>query len=222
MKILIANKFTNRLKKILSEFGEVTYNRKKLSEADIVIVRSKTKVDKEFIDRAKNLKMVIVGGVGIDNVDIEYCKKKKIKVRNVPKASAISVAELTLAFMLMSQRDLITAHNTTKSGKWEKNKLVGNELNGKILGIIGYGNIGSKVAQLAKALHPIIIYYDIQKKKSKYATPVKFKKLLQISDIITLHVPLDNTTKKMINKNTIDIMKKGVVLINASELEKER
>jgi len=216
MKILISDPFSKDLPDKLKEFGEVTDNKDELSTADIVLVRSATKATKEYLDQAKNLKMIIRGGVGIDNIDVEYAKSKGIAVHNTPEASSIAVAELAFAMMLAIQRNIVMAHNTTKNGDWIKKQLKGKELYKKTLGLIGIGLIGTEVAKRAQAFGMNVIAHRKSDKPSDYAKIVDLDELLSKSDIISLHTPITEETKGMINKNTIAKMKDGVVIINTA------
>ena len=216
MKILISDPFSKDLPDKLKEFGEVTDNKKEYTDADIILVRSATKATKEYIDQAKNLKMIIRGGVGIDNIDVEYARSKGIRVHNTPEASSIAVAELALAMMLAIQRNIVRAHNTTKNGEWIKKQLKGLELYKKTLGLIGIGLIGTEVAKRAQAFGMNVIAYRKSDKPSDYAKIVNLDELLSQSDIISLHTPISEETKGMINKDTIAKMKDGVVLINTA------
>ncbi|UCG68149.1 MAG: hydroxyacid dehydrogenase [Thermoplasmata archaeon] len=216
MKILISDPFSKDLLDKLKEFGEVTDNREELPEADIVLVRSATKATKEYIDTAKNLKMIIRGGVGIDNIDVSYAKSKGIKVHNTPEASSIAVAELAFAMMLAIQRNIVRPHNTTKNHEWIKKQLKGQELYKKTLGLIGIGLIGTEVAKRAQAFGMNVIAYRKSDKPSDYAKIVGLDELLSQSDIISLHTPITEETKGIINKDTIAKMKDGVIIINTA------
>jgi D-3-phosphoglycerate dehydrogenase len=216
MKILISDPFSKDLPEKLKEFGEVTDNKEEFRDADIILVRSATKARKEYIDEAKNLKMIIRGGVGIDNIDVEYAKSKGIRVHNTPEASSIAVAELAFAMMLAIQRNIVRAHNTTKNKEWIKKQLKGKELYKKTLGLIGIGLIGTEVAKRAQAFGMNVIAYRKSDKPSDYAKIVSLDELLSQSDIISLHTPITEETKGMINKDTISKMKDGVVLINTA------
>jgi D-3-phosphoglycerate dehydrogenase len=216
MKILISDPFSKDLPDRLKQFGEVTDNKDELAEADIVLVRSATKATKEYIDSAPNLKLIIRGGVGIDNIDVVYAKSKGIVVHNTPEASSIAVAELAMAMMLAIQRNIVRAHNTTKNGEWIKKQLKGQELYKKTLGLVGIGLIGTEVAKRAKAFGMNVIAYRKSDKTSDYATTVGLDALLAKSDIISLHTPITEETKGMINKDSIAKMKDGVILINTA------
>ncbi|MFH0748496.1 MAG: phosphoserine phosphatase SerB [Candidatus Bathyarchaeota archaeon] len=183
---------------------------------DIAVVRSKTKVTKEFMDKAFNLKLVLRAGVGLDNVDQEYCEKKGIDVRNTAEASTISVAELVFALLLSIARRTVQRTEEIKKGTWKKEG--GFELSGKTLGIVGYGRIGREVAKRAKSFGMIVVAYDPFYEKTNVPM-LSFKELLRVSDIITLHTPLTNATKEIINASTIEEMKDGVILINTSRGE---
>ena len=216
MKILISDPFSKDLPDRLSEFGEVTDNKDELPEANIVLVRSATKATKEYIDSAPNLKMIIRGGVGIDNIDVEYAKSKGIAVHNTPEASSIAVAELAIAMMLAIQRNVVRAHNTTKNGEWIKKQLKGLELYKKTLGLIGIGLIGTEVAKRAQAFDMNVIAFRKSDKSSDYAEIVNLDELLAQSDIISLHTPITEETRGIINKDTIAKMKDGVMIINTA------
>ncbi len=216
MKILISDPFSKDLPDRLKEFGEVTDNKEELPNADIVLVRSATKARKEYIDQARNLKMIIRGGVGIDNIDVDYAKSKGIRVHNTPEASSIAVAELAFAMMLAIQRNIVRAHNTTKNGEWIKKQLKGQELYKKTLGLIGIGRIGREVAKRANAFGMQVIAFDPYVKEAEGVRLVDLDELLRTSDIISLHTPITEETTNMINKDTIAKMKDGVVLINTA------
>src|SRR5512136_229886 len=160
MKILIADAFDAALPERLKKFGEVTSDSSALASADVVLVRSKTKCTKEYIDQAPNLKLIIRGGVGTDNIDKEAAKAKGVQVKNTPKASSPAVAELAFALMLAIPNKLIEAHNTTKEGKFLKNEIKRTELLGKTLGLIGVGRIGTEMAKRAKAFGMNVIGFD--------------------------------------------------------------
>ncbi len=214
MNILISDAFDPSLPDRLKKFGEVTDDKSKLPEADVVLIRSKTKCTKEYIDSAPHLKLIIRGGVGLDNVDLEYAKKKGIQVNNTPDASSIAVAELTFAMMLAVPNWLVNAHNTMMAGKWAKKELKRSELMGKTLGLIGTGRIGSEVAKRALAFGMTVIGYDKYVSQSDTINLKSLDEVLAESDYISLHVPLTEETEGMINRETIAKMKDGVVLIN--------
>ncbi|UCH88498.1 MAG: hydroxyacid dehydrogenase [Thermoplasmata archaeon] len=215
MKILISDSFSKDLEEKLKELGEVTTDKNELANADVVLVRSATKATKEYIDQAPNLKLIIRGGVGIDNIDVEYCKEKNISVNNTPEASSVAVAELAIAMMLGIRRDLVKAHNATKSGEWIKKQLKGRELYKKTLGLIGIGRIGQEVAKRAKAFEMNVIAYDPYVKESEIKL-VELDELLKSSDFISLHTPLTDETRGMVNKDLIAKMKDGAILINTA------
>jgi len=214
MLILISDAFDASLPGRLEEFGEVTDDKSRVSEADIVLIRSKTKVTKEYIDSAPNLKLVIRGGVGLDNVDLDYAAEKGITVHNTPEASSIAVAELAFAHMIAVPSRLIEGHNSMREGKWIKKELKRTELYQKTLGLIGAGRIATELAKRAAAFGMKVIAFDKYIEKSDYAEMKSFDEVLSQSDFISLHVPLTDDTKEMINKNTISKMKDGVIIVN--------
>ncbi len=216
MKILISDAFDPTLPDRLTKFGEVTDNKDRLPEMDVVLVRSKTKCTKEYIDQAPNLKLIIRGGVGLDNIDLDYARSKGIQVFNTASASSIAVAEMALALMIAVPTRLIEAHNSMKEGRWAKKEMKRTELNGKTLGLIGAGNIGTELAKRAVALGMRVVAFDPIINSHEVAELVSFDELLAVSDYISLHVPLTDGTRGMINAETIGKMKDGVVLVNTA------
>lgn len=193
----------------------------KIKTFDILVVRSNTKVRKELIDAAVEggkLKLVIRAGVGVDNIDVAYAREKGINVSNTPKASSISVAELTLGHIFAVSRFINTSNVTMREGKWEKKAYKGIELFGKTLGLIGFGRISKEVAKRANALGMKVIYTDICGKAEGYDEYefVELKNLLQKSDFVSLHVPLDKNKGYVIGKEEIKAMKDGAYLINCA------
>ena len=160
MKILIADAFDDSLPGRLTPFGEVTQDAAKIAEAEVLLVRSKTKVTKEYLDAAPNLKLIIRGGVGLDNIDVETARGKGIEVKNTPRASSVAVAELTMALMLAVPNRIIEGHNGIKEGKFLKKELKRTELYGKTLGLLGAGLIGTEVARRALAFGMRVVAHD--------------------------------------------------------------
>jgi len=192
-----------------------------IEDADGVITRSPTPVNSKFLAHAKKLKAIVRAGVGVDNVDIEGCSKRGIIVMNVPTANTLAAVELTMAHLFAAARSFTNAvWNLKKEHEWNREKWLGIELAGKKLGIIGFGNIGSRVGIRAKALEMDVIAYDpyIDPSKAtdlgcKYTTD--FDEILKC-DFITIHTPKTPETINMITKKEIEKMKDGVVLINCA------
>lgn len=214
MKILISDAFDPSLPERLTKFGEVFDDKGRQNEAEAVLVRSKTKCTKEYIDSAPNLKLIIRGGVGIDNIDVEYAKSKGIEVRNTPTASAVAVAEVTMAMMLAIPNRLQFCHEGMVVGDWRKKKFKRTELFKKTLGLIGIGRIATEVAVRAKAFGMKVIAFDKYVDNSEHAEMTTLEEVIAGADYISLHTPLTDETKGMINKNTIDKMKDGAVILN--------
>jgi D-3-phosphoglycerate dehydrogenase len=190
-----------------------------IGEYDAIIVRSATKVTKEVIERGRNLKVIARGGVGLDNIDVEYAHLKGIKVLNTPKASSISVAELTIAHLLSIGRFLPMSNIAMRHREWPKKEFSkGIEITGKTLGIIGLGNIGTEVAKRALGLFMKVVAYDkyVHTTDIPGVRMVSKDELLRISDYITLHVPYDKSVGPIITKSDFDKMKNGVILINCA------
>ncbi|HHW97082.1 hydroxyacid dehydrogenase [Myxococcota bacterium] len=214
MKILIADAFDAKLPERLAVFGEVFSDPGRLAEADVVLVRSKTKVTKEYLEKAPNLKLVIRGGVGLDNVDKAACANRGIEVKNTPQASSIAVAELAMALMLAVPNHIVAAHNGMTEGKFLKSELKRTELYKKTLGLVGIGMIGTEVAKRAAAFGMEVIASDPYLKEHPIARLVSFEELLAQADYISFHTPLTDETKGMFNKDVFAKMKDGVILVN--------
>ena len=215
MLILISDAFGKDLPGKLSKFGDVTDDKNIVSKADVVLIRSKTKVTKEYIDNAPNLKLVIRGGVGLDNVDLEYAKKRGISVHNTPDASSIAVAECAFTLMIGITNHIGRADSSMRNGQWIKKELKRTELYGKTLGIIGLGRIGTELAKRAIAFGMKVVAYDPIVKSSDYAEiKSEMNEVLNISDYISLHLPLIESTKGIINSDTLKEFKDGAFLIN--------
>ena len=183
---------------------------------DGMVVRSRTKVRQPLIDVCPNLKVIVRGGVGLDTIDHEYARSKGIVVMNTPLANAASVAELTIGYMLMLARSLYKASATMKAEKWDKKTFTGDEIGGKTLGIIGYGNIGHETAKRAMALGMNVLAYDPYVNSHNGAKLVTLDELLAESDYISLHVPKTKETTNMISAEQIAKMKHGVRIINCA------
>jgi len=184
---------------------------------DVAIVRSATKFRKPAIDAAKNMKLIVRGGVGLDNIDVEYAESKGIVVRNTPGAATISVAELTVGYMFALARKIPQMTQSMKEGKWDKKSFEGNELYGKTLGIIGIGRIGTAVAQRAVALGMKVFAYDVRPVPSTDCyTCCGLDECVSAADYISLHVPLTPQTANIVNADLIAKMKDGVRIINCA------
>lgn len=193
-----------------------------LRDFDAVVVRSATKIRAQHIDAAKGgrLKLIIRGGVGVDNIDVKYAEAAGVTVRNTPRASSNSVAELAMGHMFACARYLSIAGHTMREDKWEKKAYgKGIELGGKTLGIIGFGRIGQALCRMARGIGMEVIAEDIYHVPGIEAelgmTYVELDELLERSDFISLHTPSLNGVK-LINRETIAKMKDGAVFINTS------
>lgn len=190
-------------------------------DADVIITRSSTDVDEYLLKHVKELKAIVRAGVGVDNVDIDGCSKRGIVVMNVPTANTIAAVELTMTHMLSCVRQFPYAHNNLKVDRvWRRQDWYGTELKGKRLGVIGFGNIGSRVSIRAKAFEMDVVAYD------PYIDPTKATSLdveytsdfddILACDIVTIHTPKTEETINMIGKDEIAKMKDGVILINCA------
>jgi len=181
------------------------------------VVRGATKMTKKVIDASSNLELIIRAGIGLDNIDIAAAREKGVEVANTPAATSISVAEHTFGLMLAAVRNHGQANLSMKEHRWEKKKLSGTELYGKMLGVIGIGRIGQEVAKRALAFGMKVIAYDVIDIETELdVKKVGFEELISQADIITLHLPLTDKTKHMISDREFEKMKDGVILVNAS------
>ncbi len=193
-----------------------------VKDYNILIVRSRTKVRKDVIDASNgSLRLIARVGVGLDNIDVEYAKSKGIKVINAEEAAMTSVAELVIGLMIALARGIVRADHAMKQGRWIKSELLGIELKGKYLGIVGMGKIGTRVARLARALGMNIIAYDIARIDPMLVRELgivvtDLDTLMRSADFITLHVPLNDSTRHMIDEHKLALMKRTAYIINTS------
>lgn len=228
--VLICDEVDPVLNKILQDNGlKVSYEPKitpeqikeKISSFNIVIVRSRTTITREMIEKADTCKIIARVGVGLDNVDQVAAKERNIRVINAAEGAMNAVAELVLGFMLTLARQTARGDRAIRNGQWLKNELKGTELRGKYLGIIGLGNIGKRLGRLARGLNMNIIGYDVVPIDEEFAKEVGLMKadldtLLQSSDYISIHVPLLDSTHHLINAQKMSTMKKTAKIINTS------
>lgn len=229
-KVLICDQVDAVLNNTLQKNGlSVTYEpqitpeelAKKIGDYEIIIVRSRTTITKDLVEKATKCKIMARVGVGLDNIDTDAAKAKNIRVINAVEGAMNAVAELVIGLMLAMARDIPRADRELRNDKWIKKELMGTELAGKYLGIVGLGNIGKRLARLARALNMNIIGFDVVPIDTEFAKEVGLMKadldtLLQSADYVSLHVPLLDSTKNLINAQRISTMKKTARIINTS------
>jgi D-3-phosphoglycerate dehydrogenase len=229
MKILISDKMSDKVEDVLKS-KSIDYDIKTgmdpeelksvIDQYDGILIRSATKLTSNILADCKNLKVVGRAGVGVDNVDLETATKNKILVMNTPLGNLEATAELTIGLMFSLYRHIHLANQSTHDGKWEKSKFMGTELKGKTLGIVGFGNIGQRVAEMASVIGMNIITNSnsaSDEDLSKLgASKVSTEQLLTDSDIVSLHTKLNDDTKNMLNKTSIATMKSTAVIINCA------
>ncbi|CCC82705.1 D-2-hydroxyacid dehydrogenase [Thermoproteus tenax] len=232
MRVLIADQTSDKLVEHLRRGNiEVDYRPgisredllKLIEGYEILVVRSRTKVDKEVIDRGTRLKIVARYGVGLDNIAVDYAIKRGIAVINAPNAPTRSAAELTLGLILAVARRIPLLDKEVKAGGWPKGKYIGKELFGKTLGVIGFGRIGRTVAQYGLALGMKVVTSDIIDVSAEAAkmgaAQVPLERLLRESDVISVHVPLTPATYKLLDNEKLSLIKDGAILVNTSRGE---
>ena len=215
-KILLSN---NIEVDVITNFTPDELNQN-IDSYDGLIVRSATKVNKEVIENAKNLKVVGRAGAGVDNIDIKAAKQKNIIVMNTPGGNTNATAEHTLALLLSLSRKISKADITTHKGEWAKKSLKGNEIKGKTIGIIGFGNVGKRFAQMCNALGlKVLIYsktFDTIRNEFPDYVSCDLNKILKEADIISFHCKPNPDGSSIISAKEINIMKKNVLIINTA------
>ncbi len=187
-----------------------------LEKIDAVITRGIGQVNRALYDACPNMKVAARCGVGLDNVDVAEASKRGIKVINAPGSNASTVAEHTISLMLTIQRNLFEALSAVKNGQWaSRSSFKSDELNGKTLGILGLGNIGLKVANIAAAFGMKVLYWSPSNKEVPYLLVGK-ETLFRSADIISLHLPLNEETKDIVDEEVFNKMKQGAILINTA------
>jgi len=228
MKVLVADPIAKEGIELLRQHAEVTIKlglkpeelEAEIGDCDALIVRSQTRVPAEVIERGEKLKVIGRAGVGTDNIDVGAATKKGIVVVNAPTSNTVSAAEHTIALMLALARNIPQANSQLKSGKWEREELVGTELRNKTLGIIGIGNVGSEVAKRAQAFEMRVIAHDpfVSTDYARHLNValVSLDQLLREADFITLHTPLTAATKKLIGTKELAKLKPTARIINCA------
>ena len=228
--VLVCDQVNPILNEILEKNGlKITYEpeitpeqiSEKIENFDVVIVRSRTKLTKDLIEKASKCKIIARVGVGLDNIDQNSAKEKGIRVINAVEGAMNAVAELVIGLMLSLAREIPRADREVRNGNWIKKELMGTELRGKYLGIVGLGNIGKRLGRLAKALNMNIIGFDVAPIDEEFSKEVGLMKadlgtLLASSDYVSLHVPLLDSTKHLINAEKMTTMKNTARIINTS------
>ena len=228
--VLICDQVNPVLNEILEKNGlQITYDpeitpeqiQEKIENFEVVIVRSRTKITKDMIDKASKCQIIARVGVGLDNIDQTAAKEKNIRVINAVEGAMNAVAELVIGLMLSLAREIPRADREVRNGNWIKKELMGTELRGKYLGIVGLGNIGKRLGRLARALNMNIIGYDVVPIDEEFSKEVGLMKadlgtLLASSDYVSLHVPLLDSTKHLINAEKMSTMKNTSRIINTS------
>ena len=229
MKILISDKMSNKVEDVLKS-KQINFDIKTgmspeelkevIDQYDGILIRSATKLTSDILADCKNLKVIGRAGVGVDNVDLDQATKNKILVMNTPLGNLEATAELTVGLMFSLMRNIHLANDSTHQGKWEKPKFIGTELKGKTLGIVGYGNIGQRVAEICSTIGMNIITNsksasdeDLSRFKAK---KVSTEQLIKEADIVSIHTKLNDETKYMFNKETLSTMKPTSVIINCA------
>ncbi|WP_188203212.1 hydroxyacid dehydrogenase [Thermococcus camini] len=229
MKVLVAAPLHERAIEVLKNAGfEIVYEEypdetrllELVGDVEAIVVRSKPKVTRKVIEAAPKLKVIGRAGVGLDNIDLEAAKERGIKVVNSPGASSRSVAELAVALMFSVARKIAFADRKMREGIWAKKQAMGIELEGKTIGVVGFGRIGYEVARIAHALGMKVLLYDPypneERAKEVGGTFASLEDLLRESDVVTLHVPLIDATYHLINEERLKLMKPTAILINAA------
>ena len=227
MKILICDKLDTLAVEELEKLGnciDVSNEKNKLEkikenivDAEVVLVRSDTQINKELIGISENLKIIGRSGVGTDNIDLEEASKRNIQVTNTPEANVISAAELTVGLIISAARNITVANNSVKKSEWERSEFIGIELYKKRLGLIGFGKVAKLVSTRMQSFNMDVVFYDpfIDSSTDK-EKKVELDELLNTSDFVSIHIPKNKETENLISKEKLSLMKKGSVIINTS------
>jgi len=228
--VLICDQVNPILKEVLEKNGlKVTYEpeitpeqiTEKIGSFEVVVVRSRTKMTRELVEKADKCKIIARVGIGLDNIDQDAAKEKNIRVINAVEGAITAVAELVIGLMISMAREIPRADREIRNGNWIKKELMGSELKGKYLGIVGLGNIGKRLGRLARALNMNIIGYDVVPIDDEFSKEVGLMKadldtLLSSADYVSFHVPLLDSTRHMINAEKLKMMKNTARIINTS------
>ena len=228
--VLICDQVNTTLKEILEKNGlKVTYEpeitpeqiAEKIGTFEVVVVRSRTKMTRDLVEKANKCQIIARVGVGLDNIDQDAAKEKNIRVINAVEGAITAVAELVIGLMLSMAREIPRADREIRNGNWIKKELMGSELKGKYLGIVGLGNIGKRLGRLARALNMNIIGYDVTPIDDEFSKEVGLMKadldtLLSSADYVSFHVPLLDSTRHMINTEKLKKMKNTARIINTA------
>jgi len=228
MKVLVADSISGAAVKGLKDLGVEVVEKTSIEKDELmneianydgIIIRGRTKIRKDLIDKAVgNLKFVVRAGVGLDNIDVDYAKEKGIDVMNTPEASTNGVAELAVGHMFSLLRDIPRGTSSMKKGEWIKKQLVGRELGGKTIGIIGMGRIGRRTAELVLPFGTKVLGYDpyVNEVEDLDVEITDLDDLLNRSDIISLHIPHTDETHHLIGREELEKMKRSSYLINTA------
>ena len=228
--VLICDQVNPILKEVLEKNGlkvtyepEITHKQiaEKIGSFEVVVVRSRTKITRELVEKADKCQIIARVGVGLDNIDQDAAKENSIRVLNAVEGAITAVAELVIGLMLSMAREIPRADREVRNGNWIKKELMGTELKGKYLGIVGLGNIGKRLGRLARALNMNIIGYDVVPIDDEFSKEVGLMKadldtLLSSADYVSFHVPLLDSTRHMINAEKLKLMKKTARIINTA------
>lgn len=228
LKVLITEKFSTEASVKLSTSGLFQVERltspselpEKIATTNLLIIRSKTKITKDLLEKAPHLKCIITCTSGFDHIDLITTKEKNITVMYTPDANATSAAELTWGLVLSAARKIIEAQKNIKSGTWSREQLSGIELSGRTYGIVGLGRIGQKVAGFAKAFGMNVVAFDPYQDDEAFSKlqieRSSYEEVLKQSDILSFHVPLTKETKNMLNRSHFEFTNRNVIIVNTS------
>ncbi len=228
MKIILCDPVDERINQHFESAEEFTvieaFDRGELEteidDTNFLVVRSGTEVDRELFDQAPELVGIVRAGVGLDNIDLEYAAEKNVRVENTPEASTNAVAELVVGHILAIYRSIPRADGEMKKGNWIKGELEGREIMDKTVGIVGFGRIGRRVGKYLSGFGAKILAFDEyiseEEIKSAGARPVTFDEIVNKSDIVTVHVPVNPETEDMFSKDEFKQMKDSAIIVNCS------
>jgi len=225
--ILAPEYFNESARNVFSSFSEVDVKKLDkfellsfIKDYEVIAIRVDTKVDKDFLNAATKLKVIVTATIGLDHIDVEYAKSLGIEVVSLQGGNVVPTAEYVFALMLSLLRKVPSAHSNILKGKWERHNFIGENLSGKVLGVVGFGRIGQHVAKIAQAFGMKVVaydpYVDVHVFVNNNVQRLSMNDVLACSDVVTLHMLLTEETKGMFTKEKFEIMKNNAVFVNCS------
>lgn len=223
MKVVVLENVHEKAVELLEEEHDVSFKEKDLEEAEAVVIRTYTQVNKDFLERAPKLRAVVRCGVGLENVDVDACEERGVQVFNSPGSNANAVAEFIIGLIINHFRRIVPASRSVEEGEWTPDEFMGEELGGKVLGLIGFGNTARRLAGMARGFGMEVIahdpYLDDDVFEEHGVKKFGLHDLLESSDVVSVHIPLNEETRDLLTEEELDLMREHSLFINTSRGE---